>query len=61
LVEKAATRVGAFPLSTGSFDAAKLMILPPGAHTVHVGTDLINVRDRDVLIEVYSVPEDVFD
>lgn len=61
LVEKAAARVGAFPLNTGSFDAAKLMIFPPGAYTVHVSTDLINARDRDVLIEVYSVPEDVFD
>lgn len=61
LVEKATARVGAFPLNTGSFDAAKLMILPPGAYTVHVSTDLINIRDRDVLIEIYSVPEDVFD
>lgn len=61
LVAKAAARVGAFPLNTASLDAAKLMILPPGAYTVHVSTSLINVRDRDVLIEVYSVPEDIFD
>ena len=61
LITKAAARVGAFPLETGSFDAAQLLILSPGAYTVHVGTELVNVRDRDVLIEVYSVPEDVFD
>lgn len=61
LVAKAAARVGAFPLDTSAFDAATLIILPPGAYTVHVGTSLINVRDGDVLVEVYSVPEDVFD
>jgi hypothetical protein len=61
LIAKAAARVGAFPLDSAAFDAAHLLILPPGAYTVHVGTDLINVRDGDVLIEVYSVPEDVFD
>jgi hypothetical protein len=60
-VAAAAARVGAFPLETAAFDAAVLVILPPGAYTVHVASDLINVRSRDVLVEVYSVPEDVFD
>ena len=45
------------PLST----PAQLLTLPPGAFTVHVSTDVVNVRDRDMLIEVYNVPEDVFD
>jgi hypothetical protein len=56
-----AARVGAFPLDTAAFDAATLVVLPPGAYTVHVASDLINVRGRDVLIEVYEVPEDVLD
>ncbi len=60
-VAAAAARVGAFPLDYASFDAAVLIILPPGAYTVHVASDLINVGHRDVLIEVYTVPEDVFD
>jgi hypothetical protein len=61
LIAKAAARVGAFPLETGSLDAAQLLVLSPGAYTVHVSTDLVSVHDRDVLIEVYSVPEHVFD
>jgi hypothetical protein len=60
-VAAAAARVGAFPLAHGSFDAAILVILPPGAYTVHVASELSDVQNRDVLIEVYSVPEDVFD
>ena len=60
-VSGAAARVGAFPLDYGSLDAAVLTILPPGAYTVHVASDLINAGQRDVLIEVYIVPEDVFD
>lgn len=57
----AAAHVGAFPLDTAAFDGAVLVILPPGAYTVQVASDLVNVRSRDVLIEVYSVPEDIFD
>jgi hypothetical protein len=60
-IAAATARVGAFPLNTAEFDAATLVILPPGAYTVHVASDLINVGSRDVLIEVYTVPEDVFD
>lgn len=61
LVEAAAARVGAFPLESASLDAAKLVILPPGAYTVHVGSHRGDIRDHDVLVEVYSVPEDIFD
>jgi hypothetical protein len=61
LVARTAARVGAFPLEPASLDAAQVMRLPPGAYTVHVSTELVSVYDRDVLIEVYSVPEDVFD
>jgi hypothetical protein len=61
LITRAAARVGAFPLDFASYDAAQLAILPPGAYTVQVGTDRIDVRNGDVLIEVYTVPEDVFD
>lgn len=61
LVRAAAVRVGAFPLATASFDAAKLVILPPGAYTVHVSTSRIDVGNAEVLVEVYGVPEDIFD
>lgn len=60
-IAAAAARVGAFSLDTAGSDAATLVILPPGAYTVHVASDLINVSGGDVLIEVYGVPEDVFD
>jgi len=61
MIEKAAARAGAFPLDPASLDAAKLAILPPGAYTVHVSTGRIDVRNREVLVEVYRVPEDIFD
>jgi hypothetical protein len=60
-VMHATARVAAFPLDPGSLDAAQVLKLSPGAYTVHVGTDLADVRDREVLIEIYGVPEDVFD
>ncbi|HUR59303.1 MAG TPA: hypothetical protein VM029_16425 [Opitutaceae bacterium] len=60
-ISRAAARVGAFPLDPAAFDAAQLVTLPPGGYTVHVSTDRVDVRDRDVLIEVYAVPEDMFD
>ena len=60
LVEQITARVGAFPLDPGSFDAATVLILPPGAYTVQVGTDRSDVSSGDVLVEVYSVPEEVF-
>ena len=61
LVEQATARVGAFPLDIASFDAATVLILPPGAYTVHVGSDRLDVPSGDVLVEVYSVPEEAFD
>jgi hypothetical protein len=61
LVEAIAARVGAFPLEQGSYDAAQFVILPPGAYTVHVGSDRSDVFSGEVLVEIYSVPADVFD
>jgi hypothetical protein len=61
LVQQVSARVGAFPLPTSSFDAAQVVILPPGAYTVHVGSDRSDVFSGEVLVEVYSVPEDVLD
>jgi hypothetical protein len=61
LIVRAAARVGAFPLDLASYDAAQLVIIPPGAYTVHVGTDRIDVQAGEVLVEIYGVPEDVFD
>ncbi len=47
-------RAGAFPLPTGSLDAAYIIDLPVGAYTAHVA----EFRDRggDVLIEIYEIP-----
>lgn len=61
LVEQASARVGAFPLDIASLDAALVVILEPGAYTVHVGSDRSDVPSGDVLVEVYSVPEEVFE
>lgn len=61
LLEQITARVGAFPLDTASFDAATVLILPPGAYTVHAGSDRLDVPSGDILIEVYSVSEEVFD
>lgn len=54
----AARRVGAFPLDEGSRDAARLLVLPPGAYTVHVRAAGPDVPGGQVLVEVYSVPEE---
>lgn len=61
LIQRAAARVGAFPLEASSRDAAKVVILGPGAYTVEVRTASPDVPGGQVLLEVYSVPEDVFD
>lgn len=61
LVEQITARVGAFPLDIASFDAAAVVILTPGAYTVHVGSERSDVSSGDVLVEVYSVPEEAFD
>lgn len=61
LVERVSAGVGAFPLPTSSFDAAQVVMLPAGAYTVHVGSNLSHVFSGEILVEVYSVPEDVID
>jgi hypothetical protein len=47
-------RVGAFPLSGGSRDAAVLLRLPPGPHTVQV-RGAPGTTTGEVLVEVYLV------
>ncbi|MDP3071401.1 MAG: hypothetical protein Q8N18_14015 [Opitutaceae bacterium] len=58
-IRDAAVRVGAFPLDEGSYDAARLIELPPGAYTVSVQPYLPDSPGGDVLLEIYSVPPDV--
>lgn len=57
-IRAAAAMVGAFPLDDNSRDAARLLILPPGAYTVHVQTAAPEVPGGHVLVEVYSVPDE---
>lgn len=52
-----AARVGAFPLGEGSLDAARLLVLQPGAYTVHVAAAGPHLEGT-ILVEVYTVPED---
>ncbi len=54
-ISAAATKVGAFPLSTGSGDAALLVELAPGNYTAQVEPE--SGSGGTALIEVYSVPE----
>ena len=49
-----AAKVGAFPLPTGSRDAALLRVLPPGAYTVHVSG--VGNTSGITLVEVYQLP-----
>lgn len=58
-IREAAVRVGAFPLDERSSDAARLLVLPPGAYTVHVETAGPEFTAGTVLVEIYSVPDDV--
>lgn len=52
---EAATKVlGAFPLPTGSKDAALFITLPPGAYTVEVSGK--NDTEGVALLEIYEVP-----
>ncbi len=53
-VAGAAQSVQAFPLSTGSRDAALLLTLSPGAYTVQVSG--VGGTSGAALIEVYEVP-----
>jgi len=57
-IRAAAAMVGAFPLDENSRDAARLLILSPGAYTVHVQTAAPEVPGGHVLVEVYSVPDE---
>jgi len=50
----ASTGVGAFPLATGSLDAALLLTLPPGSYTAQVAG--VNNTTGVALVEVYEVP-----
>lgn len=49
-----ATSVGAFPLLTGSRDAALLITLPPGAYSAQVSG--VGGGTGEALVEVYEVP-----
>ncbi|MEY2877963.1 MAG: hypothetical protein RLZZ15_343 [Verrucomicrobiota bacterium] len=53
-VTAAAARVGAFALPIGSRDAALLLTLPPGAHTVEVSGKA--GAEGVALLEIYDVP-----
>lgn len=59
-IRRAAARVGAFALDEGSRDAATLAILGPGAYSVHVDSADANTPAGEVLIEIYTVPDDFF-
>lgn len=55
----AATRAGAFPLAKGSADAARVLVLQPGVYTVHATTAGPAIAGGAVLLEVYSLPDDL--
>jgi hypothetical protein len=57
-IRQASAMVGAFPLDENSRDAARLLVLPPGAYTVHVQTAAPEVPGGHVLVEVYGVPDE---
>lgn len=59
-IRRAAARVGAFALDEGSRDAASLVILAPGAYSVHVSSADANAPAGEVLIEIYPVPDDFY-
>ena len=54
-IQTAAESVGAFPLESGSRDAALLIRLPPGAYTGQVSAP--SGQSGIVLLEVYLVPD----
>lgn len=58
LTERAAARVGAFPLAPGSRDAARVVVLPPGVYTLHAQIPGIGIANGTVLLEIYTVPND---
>jgi hypothetical protein len=58
-LEAVTTHVGAFPLERGSRDAARVVLLPPGAYTVHVENATGGAAGA-ILLEIYSLPNDGF-
>lgn len=58
LIAGATAHAGAFPLDSGSADAARVLVLQPGAYTVHATTAGPAIRGGAVLIEIYSLPDD---
>ncbi len=56
-IREAASLAGAFPLATGSKDAALLVELPPGAYTVALESAGPAVNGGEVLVEIYRMPE----
>ena len=59
-VRRAAAHVAAFPRDEGSRDAASLVILAPGAYTVIAESADPSRPAGDVLVEIYTVPDDFF-
>jgi hypothetical protein len=53
-ITSAAASVGAFPLASGSADAALLLTLPPGSYTAQISG--VNNATGVALVEVYEVP-----
>jgi hypothetical protein len=58
LIAAASAHAGAFPLENDSADAARVLILAPGAYTVHATTAGPAIRGGAVLLEIYSLPDD---
>jgi hypothetical protein len=58
LIAAAAAHAGAFPLDADSKDSARVLVLPPGAYTVHATTAGPAIRGGSVLLEIYSLPDD---
>jgi hypothetical protein len=52
-IAASSTAAGAFPLGNGSKDSAMLLMLAPGAYTVHLGG--VNSTSGVALVEVYDV------
>lgn len=52
-----AARLGAFPLTPGAADVARVIRLPAGAYTAHVAS--ATNQTGDILLEIYEVPDEV--
>jgi hypothetical protein len=58
LIAAATAHAGAFPLESGSHDAARVLVLEPGAYTVHATTAGPAIAGGSVLVEIYRLPDD---